>query len=501
MTQQTLAPKPVKQTDEPGETPPIGPASSDTTLRTEVVRVVVSLLVSAGVIALGGFGAKALVEKYKRAPAESAFEEELPKVRTQTVVTHDAGLKIHVDGVAVPFKEIQLAAEVAGRVDFKSDQCRAGNFVSKGTELIRIDRENYQLEFNRLEKEVEQAANNIAELAVEIANAEKLIAVADKDKRLRQMELTRQETLKNRGVGTDSAVEAAQRSFYQAENAFETVSNQKRLLEKRKSRLETSKNLAEIQLSKAQLDLDRTIIRAPIDGVIVTEMAEADSFVQRGTNLLTIEDTSKVEVRCSLTMDELYRLWQSDDQEKRGVYDVPNVKVTVIYELADQEFTWNGYLARYDGIGLDQRTRTVPCRIVVPKPQEVRSVRESGSEELATNGPPALVRGMFVKARLELDKQKYLRVPQTAVQPGPVLWLFRDGELRIADAVIVGTTESKDVLIDGQASRVRPVKLSNKQATSKEKSGDGDKAPVVVDGDEVVTSPMIHVVNGMKVEK
>jgi len=491
MIQQTLAPEPVKQSEEPGEAPSGNSPTSGTTLKTEVIRVVVSLLVSAGVIALGIFGYHKLIEEFKKPLAETAIPNDAPNVQTEKVVTHDAGLRIPLDGVAVPFKEIQLAAEVAGRIDSKSEQCRAGNFVTRDTELIQIDRENYQLEVDRLEEEVKQAENNIAELQVEIENTDKLIEVAESDKKLRQGELDREQNLKRLKVSTQSAVDAAQRSFYQAENAFATVTNQKRLLEKRRSRLETSKILAGIQLEKAQLDLDRTIIKAPIDGVIVSEMVEADSFVQRGTNLLTIEDTSKVEVRCSLTMDELYRLWQATDQEKRGVYDVPNVNVSVVYELADQEFVWDGVLTRYDGIGLDQRTRTVPCRIVVANPQKVQTVRQSDSKELATNGPPALVRGMFVKVHLELDKTKYPRVPPDAVQPGPVLWVVRNGELRIADIVIVGTTRDKEILFDRQASRLRPLK---------ERPQEKREDRVIRDGDGIVITPMIHVTNGMKVE-
>ena len=60
-------------------------------------------------------------------------------------------------------------------------------------------------------------------------------------------------------------------------------------------------------------------ITAPIDGVIVLEEVEEDSYVNKGTLLVAIEDTSAVEVKCSLRMDELYWLWcQAFSGEERS---------------------------------------------------------------------------------------------------------------------------------------------------------------------------------------
>ena len=50
--------------------------------------------------------------------------------------------------------------------------------------------------------------------------------------------------------------------------------------------------LTETMLERAQLDLGRTRISAPVSGVVVEEMVEAESFVSKGSPLVTIEDTS-----------------------------------------------------------------------------------------------------------------------------------------------------------------------------------------------------------------
>ncbi len=415
------------------------------------VRLILSLLILAG----GFAGAVALVKVVSREPqAERDLVTELPKVETTDIVTHEGGLDIEVDGMAVPFKEIQLAAEVAGRIVFKSEDCRSGNFVKKGTPLIRIDKATYQLDVQRLQRQKTEAEQNITELEVEIKNTGELVTIAQDDIQLRENELARQRRLSKQGVGTATAFEAAERSLLQARNTRTTLDNQKRLLTTRKSRLETSRDLAQIQLEKAELDLARTEIVAPIDGVIVSAMAEADSYVQRGANLLMLEDTSRVEVQCSLTMEELYRLWESTGEQKRGEYDIPDARVSVIYELAGREFGWEGKLARFDGLGLDEKTRTVPCRIVVPSPRNVKEVHTDDSMVDARGGPPALVRGMFVKARLHTNPAvQYLRVPQPAVRPGNKIWIVRDGTVTISKAIVVGVA-GDDLLIDGIASKI-----------------------------------------------
>ena len=187
--------------------------------------------------------------------------------------------------------------------------------------------------------------------------------------------------------------------------------------------------------------------------MIVFDPAEENSYVQLGSPLATLEDNSSVEVSCSLQMDELYWLWQhdaapvdsldfpaigtgteeNDEQFIRAATlaarGIPAVPVTVLYELGGQRFVWNGRLTRYEGAGLDERTRTVPCRIHVQNPTEV-SRRSSSSSSSLTLAPQALLRGMYVALEFHVDPRiELLKVPESSVRPGDVLWLVRDGKL------------------------------------------------------------------------
>ncbi len=73
-------------------------------------------------------------------------------------------LDIEIDGIVTPFREIEVAAEVGGRIAKKEDVFRAGNFVSEGVRLIEIDRKDYELELKRIHQQVDQVDAELLEI-------------------------------------------------------------------------------------------------------------------------------------------------------------------------------------------------------------------------------------------------------------------------------------------------------------------------------------------------
>lgn len=344
-------------------------------------------------------------------------------------------LNLEVDGVVVPFREVQIATEVAGRVVSKSPACEAGNYVTEGQLLCQIDPQDYELEVDRLVQAVSQAKQTIEELEQEKTNSQRLVEIAESDIALRTREVNRLESLRA-GFSSESERDFAQQALLQSRQVMTTAKNQLELLTKRRAGLEASLAIAEVQLRVARLNLERTQIRAKVSGVIVREDAELNSFVQRGSTILTIEDTSKAEVAVNLRMDHLFWVLNQDrgnqvnSEDALGLpdqhgYRLPQTAATIEYEVTgrdDSVYKWSGQLMRYDGIGLDQQTRTAPVRIVVDNPR--RFEKPDGSESLAS-GPTALLRGMFVKVVLHIKPQRELvLLPALAMQPGSRIWQF-----------------------------------------------------------------------------
>ena len=401
-----------------------------------------------------------------------------PQVEVILAQEHTGPLDLEVDGTVVPFREITVSAEVAGRIAFKADECQAGKYVETEQLLLRIDPQEYQLEEQQLTKELEQSEATIRELIVEIENVEELITLAREDTDLQRKELARTEALGKTGVITDSQVDQERRDMLASTNRLITLINQQRLLSASSGRLKAARGFVLANLKKARLNLQRTQLKARVTGMIVSDDVEQGSFVQRGETLYTIEDTSAVEVKCTLRMEQLYWLLNSPANDAPGSpgsaardYQLPPTPATVVYQLEGRKYLWQGTLARYDGIGLDERTRTIPCRILVDKPREIYS----SDDNAALTGPKALVRGMYVSIILHVQPGTTLiTVPEFAIKPGNLIWTVVEKQLSIEP--------------------VRVVRIQHGKAFIKAETG------ILTAGTQIVTTPIAGDYDGMPVK-
>ena len=364
-------------------------------------------------------------------------------VETASVEPETGGIDVVADGVVVPLREVTLAAEVAGRVLEKTAACKAGRFVKTGTVLFRIDPRDYELDVQRLDRELAQAGLMIEEVDEELVQNATSTELAQRQVELARREVKRLEGLKAGKIVTEAEHERAVRDELTATNAVTTLQGQRRVLAKRRNRLLEAQSLASTMLERARLDLDRTTVKAPADGVVVADTVEQDSYVAKGTPLVTLEDTAAAEVRTSLQMEEVARIWggrkvspppADGGAAAPSAYDVPDTPATVVFRLGDRRYEWTGTLSRQEGRGLDEKTRTLPCRVLVKEPAGVRSVDRYGAvmPELPAEAPRSLLRGMFVEVRVHVESTRQLvSIPDEAQRPNGEVWVVRDGRLVI----------------------------------------------------------------------
>lgn len=420
----------------------------------------------------------------------------VPEVKVVQVDRHEGTLDIGVDGQAVPYREIKLSAEVAGRIVYKAEAARAGRFAKKDTVLLRIDDHDYAIMVQQLETELEQADVSVLELDEEIAGSQRLVDLAQTQVKLAEKDHQRHIDLFERGASTDAEMDKSNLERINAEHSLTTVGNQVTLLKTRRSRVVQSQTLTELKKKKAKYDLERTSIEAPVNGVIVMDTVEQGDYVTNGTHLLTIEDTTVVEVKCNLRMDELHWVWDQATAGNSNIgirdhgedYQLPPTRATVVYRLEGREYTWDGDLWRIDGVGVDEKTRTVPCRVIVRSPQSVWVVRD-GERRRATGGPPALVRGMYVDVIIHTKpSQPLLQVPQQAIRPGEKVWLARP----LTSDEKKAATDEKKAATDKAAPATHALEIVQVDVIE----STGDRAIVRSDarelsaGDVVVVSPL-----------
>ena len=383
----------------------------------------------------------------------AAALQRLPSAEVAPVQSLDATdgiLDLSADGEVVPFREIQLATEVAGRITYKSPSCEAGGTVRQGDVLFRIDPTDYKLEIARLEKQKQAEYDAIREIDQQIQNTERLLEVAQQDEDLRAKEVQRLRTLGD--FASASELDRAKQAELAATNARVMQENQLALLQRNRSRQETAEQLIDTQLALARVNLERTEIKSPVDGVVFRENAELDSFVQRGAVIVTLEDTSKSEISVNLRMDQLYWVLDQDSdhdtESNLHKYRLPKTPATVEYRMngRDALYQWHGTLTRYDGVGLDPTSRMVPVQIVVDDPTIRKDQSDSGKTSL--QGPDALVRGMFVRVKLHVrPRSKLLVIPNLALRPGNRVVKFE-----ASDEVVQADGDSSDASTQADAS-------------------------------------------------
>ena len=446
-----------------------------TSIPVEVVRIIVPLLIiGAGIWGFRVFG------KPPEVPSQDTTVESSVIVETASAEEFRGEFLIETDGVSVPYREVTVTAEVAGRITKKSLASRAGSFIRDGDLLFQIDETDYKLEIDRLQAQLSQANEELIAADVDVASNKSLLELAKQELTIQKRQLERVEDGAKRRALTDSEVDEQLRAELAARNALQMIQNQLSSLAQKKKTLGAARDLVQAQLERAKIDRSRTTVISPVTGTVIADLVEENEYVKKGDPLIHINETNRMEVRLNLKVDELYwillqsKVFAPGNEAADGTrFEIPKTPAKIIFDFDDSEFVWSGTLSRYEGTGIDERTRTIPCRVLVDKPTQVRRTSGGRSESLSL---PTLFTGLFVKVRIPIQPAVPLvRIPVSALRPGGQVWLVRDGKLRIV-AADVARSENDSVLIRRTESGLQP-------------------------GDKVVTSPLPAVRAGMSVKE
>ena len=127
-------------------------------------RWVLPLLILGGTVAsVIMLGTKAKPNR-KRTPPQVAVP-----VEVVTAKKYEGPLTIATTGTVVPFREVDLAVEVGGRVVWKSDAVLPGRFVTEGDKLLKIDPVDYELQVAEFEQQFAKAESDIERVRVDKA--------------------------------------------------------------------------------------------------------------------------------------------------------------------------------------------------------------------------------------------------------------------------------------------------------------------------------------------
>lgn len=299
-------------------------------------------------------------------------------------------LSVTTQGEVAPRREIQLAAQIGGRIQSVSASFANGGVFTEGDTLLTIEDADYQLAVTRARAQVAQA-----EQALAVEKAEAALAAQDYE------ELS----------GTDASSDPS-------------------LLALRKPQLasaEADLASAKANLAEAQLNLRRTKITAPFSGRVRSVNANVGQFVSPGQALGQVFSTDIAEIRLPLSDADLAKLQLPFAFEAKGD-DAPDVIFSA--NVAGQERSWKGKVRRVDA-AIDSSTRQIAAIAEVEDPYGTG----------ADDGFP-LAFGLFVEAEIVGEV-----LPRATIIP--ILALNADGTV-----LVVGDDdmlEARTPIVTGQA--------------------------------------------------
>lgn len=238
-------------------------------------------------------------------------EEDYIAVETQEVIKGDIANTKRFSGRVVANEEIMIMPKVPGTVERVNVEL--GDRVTKDTILFVLEQDDIskgvqqaEVSINMARKGVEQAQNG---LETAIANYELTKERVDKA----IVDLERSKELYDQGAISKAQLEQAE---------LAASSNQLEVAERQISQAEIAIKQAEEQLSQAEIshgqavdNVDNTVVKAPIDGIISTLNVKKGQIASNGQVAVTMVDLDRVYIQIDLTEDVVNRLELNQEVE------------------------------------------------------------------------------------------------------------------------------------------------------------------------------------------
>lgn len=277
-----------------------------------LARSLTGLALACLTLALVGWGALGLwrtieAERAAEAPrpprAERAIPVQVANLRPETVRPTFAAY-----GRIEAARRLELRAAQGGALVELSAQFRDGGEVAEGELLFRIDpaEATSARERARIARDEAEAEARIAAAALELARKDFEGAGVQRD--LRARALARQEGLRDRGIGTETATETAALALAAAEQAL--VAREQALLaaENRAAVAEIALRRAALALADAERALAETEMRAPFAGLLTATTATLGRRVAPGETLGELLDPTAWEAVVEAPSAEVARV-------------------------------------------------------------------------------------------------------------------------------------------------------------------------------------------------
>lgn len=302
-------------------------------------KLVVPVVVLAACVSIGITLIRTAPKAERRPPPET-----LPGVQVMTVVQSNYPVIVKSQGTVTPRTESTLIPQVSGQIVAASEKFQTGGFFEAGEILLEIDPRDYENSVIVAEADLAQAQASLNEES------------ARGDQAFRDWE-----TLNLSSEPNDLALRKPQ-----LKSAMAAVA------------------AGRARLQQANINMERTMIRAPYTGQVLEKHVDVGQFVSPGNVLARIYAVDLVEVRLPLTNDQLSFMNLPDVYRGDAGRRQPVVYLSA--RVGSEKRRWKGRIVRTEG-AIDTQS------------QQIFVIAQVKDPYARHHGAPLKV-GQFVEARI-----------------------------------------------------------------------------------------------------
>lgn len=308
----------------------------------------------------------------------------IPKVQVQEMKTRNIKVEIPATGLVIPAQEATIRARVAGEIIKLHDDLEPGGIFQKGDSLIWLDDKDFKLKV-----QMKKAVLNKAEAALQLELVQQRIA---------QSQLN---TYRNKDDNTRLDKDMILRKP-----------------QERSSRADIQ--IAQSELDDAQLDLERTVIKAPFNSVVLEENIDLGEQADLQRVLVTLAGVDSFWVKVSIPIKYLQWIVFPSRKNPEGS------KVSIISRRGTRS---GRVLRRYTQ--LESQGRMAQILVEVKDPLGLKD----------GNGKPALLVGEYVKIKIYGKELKdVVAISRKAFRDDVCVWILNPkNKLNIVDVNPVWT--------------------------------------------------------------
>jgi HlyD family secretion protein len=311
---------------------------------------------------------------------------------------------------------VQVGSQISGQVseihaDFNTQ-------VKKDQVIARIDPQSFELRVNQARADVDAAKSAVAVAQAGLAAQKAELARVKVNLADAERDLGRKKTLVDKHFISPAELDKAKTLFEATREQAKSVEAQIDVNASQIASAQAAVKQREALLRQAQVDLERTIIRAPVDGTVILRNIDAGQTVA-----------------ASLQAPVLFTIAQ----------DLRDMQVEAAIDEADVGRLRTGMQAGFTVDAFPRRAFTGQIKQIRKSPVNVQNVISYTVVITAANPDQALLPGMTANVRIVVDsRDNALKVANAALRFRPApgrLWIIGEDGKPAALAVKTGLSD------------------------------------------------------------